>query len=172
MTVKKHILRAPTTDRYPLNVPVDSAGLNRQVVAMYSTNAGAAIANATDVRVDFLNKVRDSHNAVAVGASWGFTAPVAGVYLVASRVTFDNFGAAPGAAFLKYLRVFKNAVLYKPLSVDRKTMFGIEGSEGTCLVTMNVGDVLHLECRQESGGPVVLLATDANNFVDIVLVAP
>lgn len=60
------------------------------VAARYTTDAGQSIANAATPIVDFEDKDYDTHNAVTVGASWKFTAPMSGKYSVKSYVRFAN----------------------------------------------------------------------------------
>jgi len=54
-----------------------------KVVAVYNTNAGQPITTGgANKIIDFEDKVIDTHNAVTVGASWNFTAPLTDDYLV------------------------------------------------------------------------------------------
>jgi hypothetical protein len=66
-------------------VSVDGESVN----ARYTTAAGASIANNTWTRIDFGTKSFDSHAAVTTGASWAFTAPVAGKYQVSAKCTLN-----------------------------------------------------------------------------------
>lgn len=52
------------------------------VAARYNTSAGVSVSTVTPV--NFSTKVFDSTNSVTTGASWKFTAPVSGTYLVST----------------------------------------------------------------------------------------
>lgn len=76
------------------------------VAARYTTAAGQSIPNSSTFTViDFGTKDYDTHNAVTTGASWKFTAPIAGLYKVcslnayASSLAWTAGNAAYGAVF-------------------------------------------------------------------------
>lgn len=63
------------------------------VAARYLTTAGQSIANGASASAPIINfdtKSFDTHGAVTTGASWKFTAPVAGKYRVSSNCAFAS----------------------------------------------------------------------------------
>ncbi len=63
--------------------PKQRVAAQEPVIAIYSITASSAnlsIADNAEERLDYNNKIKDSHNAVTTGASWTFTAPYSATY--------------------------------------------------------------------------------------------
>lgn len=56
------------------------------VIARYSSSAGNSVP-ASRAIINFATKIQDTHGAVTTGASWKFTAPIAGTYSVQATTT-------------------------------------------------------------------------------------
>jgi len=67
------------------------------VFAHYTSNAGNAV--TTGNRIDYEDKVKDSHNAVTTGASWVFTSPISGIATVCHKTTTAAVSASVGNTF-------------------------------------------------------------------------
>ena len=78
--------------------------------AKYTTNAGQSIPDTTATIINYEDVETDPNSLVTVGASWKFTAPATGVYLVIASMLFD--GAAWAANDTARLRVSKNTATY------------------------------------------------------------
>ncbi len=120
------------------------------VNARYTTAAGQSITNGSTTILDFGTKVWDSHNAVTTGASWKFTAPVAGKY----RVAFNVLMAAPYGTV--QVNLYKNgstfSELYRNLTSNQNMWFG------TDLVNLLAGDTVDVRLINNHGSTVSLNA--------------
>lgn len=136
------------------------------VAARYTSNDGDSYNN--NVVIDFEERDYDTHNAVTTGASWRFTAPVAGIYRVAaafqSNASADTVGDSCGLA------IYKNNVLYAELGRERveTTNSTAKRFSGGTSVGMSAGD--YIEIRMINGlstGAIALQASSANVWVVI-----
>lgn len=126
------------------NTIVSSDTDTRVVAARYTTNTGTTGGTIQYNTLDY-----DTHGAVTTGAAWKFTAPVPGIYEIASYVqTSGNIG--------------QNALSLNRNNVGVQTV-GREGAGGTVTavtgvgsVRLNAGDFIHLTL----GGTAVAI-TDA-----------
>lgn len=80
-------------------------------------NGGQSIANGATPVVDFATKTFDSHGSATTGASWKFTAQVAGKYDVYSSLWYDSASFSAGSDI--QLLLFKNGVQYSTLDRHR-----------------------------------------------------
>lgn len=62
-----------------------------RIVARYIRNAAQSIPHNNPTRIDANVVLEDTHNAVTTGASWAFTAPLAGWYYVRGALLFHAF---------------------------------------------------------------------------------
>lgn len=136
------------------------------VAARYTSNDGDSYNN--NVVIDFEERDYDTHNAVTTGASWRFTAPVAGIYRVAaafqSNASADTVGDSCGLA------IYRNNVLYAELGRERveTTNSTAKRFSGGTSVGMSAGD--YIEIRMINGlssGAIALQASSANVWVAI-----
>lgn len=82
------------------------------VVAIYRSMSGTVLAGpGIYTIVDYNVRNEDSHLAVTTGASWRFTAPVAGVYSVAASIFVNQYAQTAGDVFLCTL--FKGGVHFE-----------------------------------------------------------
>jgi hypothetical protein len=98
------------------------------VVARY--NIAAAVSISTTQPVNYATKVFDSHNAVTTGASWKFTAPIAGTYQVSTALAIATSTAT--------LTLRKNGTNEVVLGSATTSIYG----GGTQLVKLNAGDYI------------------------------
>jgi hypothetical protein len=135
------------------------------VSARYITGAGAIVSNAAVI--DFGTKVWDSTGSVTTGASWKFTAPISGIYLVqAQAFTTDSLAAGN----------------YMQISLYRNGSFETAGTRIASQVTSisNLTSPLNTHIRllageyinivNESGGSRTLLNNSGYNYVNITRV--
>jgi hypothetical protein len=105
------------------------------VRAEYNNNA---VNTTPDTQINYQTKVEDTHSAVTVGASWKFTAPISGVYLVET----DLAGVTGAGA----IRLFKNGSWYRVITTSSTTAF-VSASATVRLVS---GD--YIDIRPQSNG--------------------
>jgi len=138
------------------------------VVASYSTDAGQTISNNTTTIVNFEDLNYDTHSAVTTGASWKFTAPIAGYYHVSSAVMFTattNWAATEYASLL----LVKNNTGYRYLGRedDHSTSNVYTFLGGSTVLYLAVNDYIDLRVLQTSGGDLALHNNGAFNYVSI-----
>lgn len=113
------------------------------VAARYDVSASTAnssiTAGATEV-VDADTKAFDSHGSVTVGASWKFTAPIAGKYRVSSTITLGSVADTK----VVQLEVYKNGSANTSLlrvAASTSTNMGVGGST---IISLLAGDYVDL----------------------------
>lgn len=139
--------------------------------ASYATNAGQSIVTGAAVAiVDFEDQIYDPGSDVTTGASWAYTAPKTGIYLVTAMVQFANSsGWADQERGL--MQLFKNGSVYRNL--DRKDSYTAASSvimvlHGATTVSLTAAETIDVRVAQNSGGNLALSASTAENWIDIV----
>lgn len=139
------------------------------LAARYRTAAGQSIANNTVTIVDFGTSDFDTHSRVTTGASWKFTANVAGIYVVNACILYSSTtGWIDTEA--GYLALYKNGALVCYL--DRKDSYGSASAvfmmlHGTTSIQLAASDYIDIRAFQNSGASLALLNDDDFNYVDI-----
>jgi hypothetical protein len=148
--------------------------LKQRVVAKYSKGNNQALATATETRIDFENKVIDTHNAVTVGASWVFTAPKTSNYRVSffCRLAVES-GFQIGEE--AYALLYKNASAseYLDFWYPHQSSVALPAVlKGTTIIDMAAGDSLHIKVFQNSGFTVNTSATTGIPSISIEEIGP
>lgn len=120
---------------------------NELVAAQYKRTTAQSIPNASDTLFQPDTKDFDTHNAVTTGASWKFTAPVAGTYLVSYSIGF-----ASNTTGLRYAFVRKNGTGFGAAASAVPVTGADTFVSSSCLVKMVPGDYIDLDIYQSSGG--------------------
>jgi hypothetical protein len=140
------------------------------VSARYKTSAGQSIAGSTATIIDFGTKDYDSNGSITTGASWKFTAPVAGIYEVSTAVLF-NTASFTGTNSIE-LRLFKNGSLYS--IVDRLTINSTAttyfGTSGSGKIRLIAGDYIDIRVQHTEGSNRSLYADDTYNWIEVTKV--
>jgi hypothetical protein len=140
------------------------------VAASYSASAVTSIANGSTTTVDFATKNFDTHNAVTTGASWKFTAPISGKYLVTAQVASVSGG---GWGVGEEWNIFTGVSAYNtrlgqssaqaahtiPMSVN-----------GSIVLNMLAGQFIQIGIFQNSGAAINSTSDPVLSHVDIVRV--
>lgn len=141
------------------------------VAADYKTSAGQTIPHATDTIVNFGTKVFDDTNSVTTGASWKFTAPISGKYLVSTTVSSNS--SWQHGDYLDLI-IYKNTAIYCFLDIDRfqATITDYFSWGGSRVVQLLQGE--YIDIRVQTGRAAansINLHADANiNYVSITRV--
>ena len=136
------------------------------VYALYETNAGQSIANASATKIDFEDKIVDTHNAVTTGANWKFTAPVTGLYSFTPNI---YIGGSWSEGNLINIDVYKNGSLIKQGDVTYAVMTATKNYTSKCSVELNLlkGDYVDFQVYQNSGGSRSLSVTPSASYISI-----
>lgn len=129
-----------------------------EVTARYSSAGGQSIPNAAYTIVNYDSLGFDSRSAVTTGASWKFTAPVAGYYavragLLLAATTTWNLGEELA------ISCYKNGVL--EILLGYRVAFDSASSinafiSGVGLVYLAAGDYIDIRVYQSSGAALAL----------------
>ena len=137
------------------------------VQAIYNVSASTAnssFADAATEIVDYDNVVVDTHNTVSTGASWSFTAPRTGNYLVCASTHLTDVTNLEDTQ----LDLYKNGSIYARLHNNSDA--GGNGdiySGGSQLIDMVKGDTLDIRFRQNnsvSGAKSLNTAAERNRI--------
>jgi len=141
---------------------------SENVVAIYETDAGQNMAQGGITIVDYEDKIKDSHGAVTTGASWKFTAPVAGDYDINARATPTSTTGFNAGEILRFT-IYKNGaiLIQSPISYSgtpEETTFSLIVSG---LIPLLAGEYIDVRVQQNSGAAVPLSATGITNRIQI-----
>jgi len=137
------------------------------VAVRYASSAGQVITD-TEI-IDFGTEEFDSHSAVTTGASWKFTAPMAGYYSVSPSILVASIGYVNGDSVI--LGVYKNGSLEGYLdrweSPDAGSTQYVPVN-GNILVKMDAGDYIDVRITEErAAGNITLQASTDYVYVSI-----
>lgn len=154
-------------DIFRLSGPTSVMAAER-VFARYSTNTAQSISNNSATIVNFEDKTVDSHGAVAVGASWAFTAPRADVYRVSAIVSLAS-DAGWEAGETAYIALYKNGALYSYLDrfICQATATMTVSMSGSDEIQLSAADYINIYVYQNSDGAIALDGGTEQNRVSI-----
>lgn len=140
--------------------------------AIYATNTLISFGTGSVVLINFEDPIYDPNSVVTIGASWKYTTPSTGVYLVISHILFEGKSTWVNAE-AAYLAVFKNNSLARYL--DYKDSYSGGATQymslsGSTFIECTGGDYLDIRSAQASGGTITLEGTAAHNHVSIMKV--
>lgn len=129
-----------------------------EVIAARYTTATAGSYGTSGAILDYTTRVFDTHSAVTTGASWRFTAPAQGIYVVSS-------GLSPGGTNGLYAEVYKNAVAYARICQVRSGS-GAPEINGSTSVQLNAGEYINVVIFSETA-TTTLATSGALNYIDV-----
>lgn len=152
---------------------VVSDGTNWQIVtwniylgARYSTTAGQSIADSTLSTIDFGTKTWDPWSVVTTGASWVFTAPITGYYLVTVRTCFQTGMTLDTGYFDGQIQV--NSSNYSEMTKSINRQAAAEGSYTmSAVVLVTATQTIRYRVWQSNGASRSLTASGAQNSIEI-----
>lgn len=133
------------------------------VAAIYSSSSGISFSSGSVAIVNYATKIVDTHNAVTTGASWKFTAPISGLYLIHAQVSFN-----PNATNSRELLVFVNT---STIAIDSAAATASIVTIGRpTLVQLLAGDTVDARAFQNSGGDLSINTNGSSNKINIIRV--
>jgi len=143
---------------------------SESVNASYYTNAGNSFTSAAFTVIDFSTKIFDSHNAVTTGASWKFTAPIAGKYHVAAFVALIGLTGGTGEALLYLTKNNNTSTGYKVYRMFIFTGATSIHPGGSVIIPMLAGETIQAYLFQTNGATRSLEAQQDGNHIHIARV--
>lgn len=138
--------------------------------ASYTTNAGQTITNNSSPEViDYEDMIYDPQSLVTTGASWKFTAPVAGYYHIDAMAMIDGtstWAVGERGAFWIYVNGVQERLLDRQDTYDGTTTQYMTLS-GSITLELQAGDYIDIRLQQNSGGNLSLIAQNVYNWVNI-----
>jgi len=133
----------------------------------YSNSATSVPGNQSNTIINFQIPLWDTHNAVTIGASWQFKAPVSGYYMVDAYNELDGSWASGDAA--------QGIIKINGANPEDGSYTGFTGTfSASCpiyyhgQVQMNAGDTLSFYAQSSrAGGSTTSGATRSNNHISI-----
>jgi hypothetical protein len=172
---------APANARYAtIEITTDTASTQRfyldsvridevQEIVRYYQDSNQAITTATNTIIDFDIAFDSETNAnVTTGASWKYTAPTSGYYLIQTAITIV-FGNNDTGTFI--VSVWKNGAEHRRIirhsghTLRQETQY-----MGSCVLKLAKGDYIHVNVYQSSG-QTRSLEGGTQNFVEIMRIA-
>lgn len=136
------------------------------IAAMYTTVSDSVGSGAAQV-LDFDTQVYDTWNAVTTGASWVFTIPIGGYYLVRSHIVFNQSSAWAVGEF-GWMQVRKNTTNYADMDYwNHKAGTIYTKLAGGTVVEAAKDDTLDVYIFQGSGATLTLRSAHTFNYVCI-----
>jgi len=137
----------------------------RICAARYNTAAGQSIATGTTAIVDFGTKTSDTHGAVTTGASWKFTAPVAGRYAIKASIRMSS-STTTGGTFL-YLYKNGSSVSYSVVTQNQSVNGVLAQPQLNDSIDLIAGDYIDFRVAHANAGSLTIHNDASVNFVNI-----
>jgi len=141
------------------------------VGARYYASDGLTISNAVQNIVQFNNETYDTHDAVTTGASWKFTAPVDGYYLVSANMKLSGCTGWAGTEVF-YINLYVEGAWYSQLGMHpgvQTTSSILNSINGADVCYLAAADYCDVRYYQNSGFDLTTSSTQAN-YINIVKV--
>lgn len=136
--------------------------------AVYTTAAGQSIPNSTDTIINF-GTSEISSGLVTTGASWKYTAAVAGVYEIAAFSQFAG-GGGWGVGEEAYISLAKNGTIVARIGFTVATVAHTSTVPVACAprqIELAASDYIDLRIFQNSGAAISLVSVSTINWVSI-----
>ncbi len=142
----------------------------RICAARYSTAAAQSIPNNSSTIINFETSSFDTHAAVTVGASWKYTAPVAGYYSVNAKILFTVTATWAKAEAINFY-LFKNGSEVSRIDYnsdhDTSATTNAISAQGSDIVQLAAGDFIDVRIVQNSGAALSLLSSASDNYITV-----
>jgi len=153
---------------HKINNPAQIAP-TENVVAVYSTDAGQSIPNATLATLVFEDKRIDTHSAMNT-ANGEYTFPVSGTYLITTMYGYagtTTWGIAENITSLIYLNGVAKSYTYFVYPATSASSISAH-IQNSCVISVNKGDVLTSIALHTSGAALTIVADGDRNQFSIV----
>lgn len=161
------IRRLDAVERRLERLAAADAPFTQSVVAVYYRLTAQAIANVTNVVVDYNSSSIDTHSAVTTGASWRFTAPRSSHYHVDACI---SYGVGTATSFTYQGEFRKNGSPFLALSRYVGPTYGQLFIQGSLTLYLATGDYLDVTQYQDTGAPVNSIGDGRFQYISIVSV--
>lgn len=138
------------------------------VAARYTistSSSNLSIANGATEILDFDTKTFDSHGAVTTGASWKFTAPIAGKYRVSSKLVYDaaTFTVTQAVS----LQIYKNGSVYSLPGYYQSPATSTHTAvvHGSDVIQLSAGDYIDIRTAHSEGTARALSGSATQHYV-------
>lgn len=140
-----------------------------RIKAQATSDLGQLIPTGVETIIDFYLIELDTTDAIATGAVWKFTAPVAGTYLINASVFYEPDSSVEDCDFTLwlYLNGFARAGLHVIRTITNQTQVLQQGS---VLLYLNAGDYIDLRTWHNMATDWYLLSSDLYTRVAIMLI--
>jgi len=154
----------------PTEVSIEPFNYNPIIIIRYSTSSAQSIPDGTNTTVNYDTLEVDTHNAVVTGASWLFTAPMSGKYLVtgATRLISATFPAGTGMETNIRVNATNTSLIGTQFVGILSTTSFSTSNTGACVLSLAAGDTIDVRVFQNSGGAISLNINNLYNNIEIV----
>lgn len=139
------------------------------ISARYSTSAGQSISDGATSIVNYGTQEKDLTGSVTVGASWKFTAPIAGEYQVNGHFLFASHLIVATGQYIVYL--YKNGSVSKTMSFweadSANNTTQVSGNTFNGVVDLIAGDTIDVRILNNTGAAETLATAVKDNWVSI-----
>lgn len=138
------------------------------ILARAKVSSTKSLPNTTKTIVDFDTVDFDTDSAITTGASWKFTAPASGYYLVQAAVVLESSNAW-SASEIFYVEVFKNGSVFTKLAHQSAHEAGtyVIGLNGLTIIELSQNDYIDIRAYQNSGSAINVDADGQMSYVSI-----
>lgn len=165
------VLAYDETEEKWLPVTPASGGASGELTsigARYTTDAGQSIPDASFTIVNFEDKDYDTDDAVTVGASWKFTAPVSGYYhfdFVLLLTNSSNWQTGEFWLGILFINGTESSQEYRGQMTANATLY--QSLRGSDTIYLAKDDYFDIRIYQASGGAISLLNSAQHNHISI-----
>lgn len=144
-----------------------------RVVARYTYASASTISQGVAAIFNFSTKVIDVPGVdnVTTGASWKFTAPRAGIYLVNARLVFQAYTGWVESEKADLRLYLNNTTLVSYIAWNSDTGTGASSTKslsGFTTISLAAGDYIDVRLYFDAGADLAMQNDATTNFIDIV----
>ena len=159
----KHIVRAPQTDRYGIEVPCKPADLGCTPVVVAGRASGVSVEAGATITLGAASVSRDTEGLVTSQVPLTITPKADGTYLIVVS-TFLDIGAAFADRILSYSVLVSGAAAFNAVKSAR--VGGGHSEQITALLSIGAGRPVTFQLTNSLGGTVTVAAFQVD-FINI-----
>lgn len=135
--------------------------------ASYDTDAGQLVPSPTSTRIDYEDKIFDSHDAVTTGVAWLCTVPFDGIYTVNAEVLFNSNAAWNGSSESCRIEILIDGTVTTMGQQNSPNTSGVAGAQASDMYRLVAGQTIAVNVVQGSGSSLNIASNDDHNRVSI-----